>query len=332
MWWVRLIYGSYQSENEEMMPPRVESDEKYVLDLVAEILAEPDYRWQHRFPTLLGDRGKDGKRRPLPVDGYFPRHRLIVEYWEKQHSAPVPIMDQGLTISGVSRGHQRRLYDRRRQEWAEANGLKLVILDYRGFETDERGRLRRHPARDRAILANVLQEAGAVSEPGRFELDMGSYLDKVAEGCFICRLLEGDPALGPHHVIWRNQAAIAFLNRYPTVYGSTLVAPATHLEEVTGDFTLHEYLALQRVVHAIAEAVRQKLKPERVYLLSLGSQQANAHVHWHIVPCPPGLRLEQQQLALLDPQKEGILQISDEEGEELAAQLRAHLPSWMQAH
>ena len=75
------------------MPPRIESDEKYILDLVAEILAEPDYRWQHRFPTLLGDPGKDGKRRPLPVDGFFPRHRLIVEYWETQHSAPIPIMD-----------------------------------------------------------------------------------------------------------------------------------------------------------------------------------------------------------------------------------------------
>lgn len=80
------------------MPPRTESDEKHLLDLVAEILVEPDYRWQHRFPTLLGDPGQDGKRRPLPVDGYFPRHRLVVEYWERQHSAPVPIMDQGTTV------------------------------------------------------------------------------------------------------------------------------------------------------------------------------------------------------------------------------------------
>ena len=85
------------------MPPRTDSDERYILDLAAEVLAEPNYRWQHRFPTLLGDPGRDGKRRPLPVDGYFPRHKLIVEYWESQHSAPVPIMDEGMTISGVSR-------------------------------------------------------------------------------------------------------------------------------------------------------------------------------------------------------------------------------------
>lgn len=313
------------------MPPRSESDEKYLLDLVAEILAEPDYRWQHRFPTLLGDPGQDGKRRPLPIDGYFPRHRLIVEYWEKQHSAPVPIMDEGMTISGVSRGHQRRLYDRRRQAWAEANGLKLVILDYRGFETDKQGRLHRQPQRDRAIVAKTLQAAGAINEPGRVRLDMASYLDEVRQGCFICRLVEGDSALDPHHVIWRDQDTIAFLNRYPTTFGYSLVAPIAHREHVTGDFTLHEYLTLQRVVHAVAEAVSQQLKPERVYLLSLGSQQANAHVHWHVVPCPPGVPLEKQQTALLDTRNRGVLQLSNEEGEELAAQLRAHLPAWMRA-
>jgi len=312
------------------MPSRNESDEKYILDLVAEVLAEPDYRWQHRFPTLLGDPGQDGKRRPLPVDGYFPRHRLIVEYWERQHSAPVPIMDDGSTVSGVSRGHQRRLYDRRRQTWAEANGMRLVILDYRGFETDRQGRLQRDPERDRQTVAAALQAAGVLIEPTRATFDIGAYLQEVARGCFICRLLEGDPALPQHHVIWRGSDAIAFLDRFPTVYGYTLVAPIDHREQVTGSFTLHQYLALQRVVHAVAEAVRLALSPERVYVLSLGSQQANAHVHWHIVPCPPGTPLEAQQLALLDRERHGVLQLSHEEGETLAALLRGHLPGWMQ--
>jgi diadenosine tetraphosphate (Ap4A) HIT family hydrolase len=312
------------------MPSRSESDEKYVLDLVAEILAEPDYRWQHRFPTLLGDPGQDGKRRPLPVDGYFPRHRLIVEYWEKQHSAPVPIMDEGTTVSGVSRGHQRRLYDQRRQTWAEANGLRLVILDYRGFETDREGYLQRIRERDREIVSCALQAAGVVAEPTRVSFDKDTYRVEVAQGCFICRLLEGDPALPYHHVIWRGSDAIAFLDRFPSVYGYTLVAPLAHREEVTGDFTLHQYLALQRVVHAVAEAVRRALKPERVYVLSLGSQQANAHVHWHIVPCPPGTPFEEQQLALLDREHQGVLTLGHEEGKTLVAQLQGHLPGWMQ--
>jgi diadenosine tetraphosphate (Ap4A) HIT family hydrolase len=311
------------------MPPRVESDEKYVLDLVAEILAEPDYRWQHRFPTLTGDQGQDGKESQLPVDGYFPRHRLIVEYWERQHSAPVPIMDEGLTVSGVSRGDQRRIYDRRRQIWAEANGMQFVILDYRGFETDKQGRLLRNPARDRQTIVEALSSAGAISERSRLLFDGEAYLREVVKGCFICRLMQGDPALPKHHIIWQNRETVAFLDRFPTVYGYVLVAPITHHEQVTGDFTLHQYLALQRVVHAVSEAVRLALKPERIYLLSLGSQQANSHVHWHIVPCPPGKPLEQQQCALVDRNKRGVLHLSHEEGEALASLLREHLPAWM---
>jgi diadenosine tetraphosphate (Ap4A) HIT family hydrolase len=311
------------------MPPRTDSDEKYILDRVAEVLAEPDYRWQHRFPTLLGDPGQDGRCHSLPVDGYFPRHQLIVEYWEKQHSAPVPIMDDRETISGVSRGHQRRIYDQRRQTWAKANGLRFVILDYRGFDTDKRGRLLRDPAHDRQIIAKALHAAGVLAEPQQVPFDPEGFLGEAAKGCFICRLVESDPTLPRHHVVWRGDEAIAFLNRLPTVYGYVLVAPVDHCEQVTGDFSLHQYLALQRVVHAVAEAVRLVLKPERVYVLSLGSQQANAHVHWHVVPCPPGVPLEKQQLALLDAGERGVLQLSDEEGEALAVQLRAHLPAWM---
>lgn len=311
------------------MPPRSESDEVYLLDLVAEILAEPDYRRQHTFPTLRGDPGCDGRRRPLPVDGYFPRHRLVVEYWERQHSAPVPIMDEGQTVSGVSRGHQRRLYDGRRAAWARAHGLRLVILDYRGFHTDRQGRLRRRPARDRQIVAEALRAAGVHLEPGREQFDLDDYLREVEKGCFLCRLVQGDPRLPAHHVIWQNDEAIAFLDRFPTVYGYTLVAPVAHREQVSGDFTLQQYLGLQRVVHAMAEALRLALKPERVYVLSLGSQGGNAHVHWHLVPCPPGVPLVEQQIALVDKEKRGVLTLDDEEGQALVHRLRAHLPSWM---
>ena len=158
---------------------------------------------------------------------------------------------------------------------------------------------------------------------------MEAYLKEVAAGCFICRLLDGDPTLPTHRVVWRDETAIAFLNRFPTVYGYTLVAPVAHHEQVTGDFSLYDYLALQRIVYAVAEALRTALKPERVYILSLGSQQANAHVHWHIVPCPPGVPFDEQQLVLLDAEKRGVLQLTEAEGESLAELVRSHLPSWM---
>jgi ATP adenylyltransferase len=240
-------------------------------------------------------------------------------------------MDEGMTVSGVSRGHQRRLYDQRRQTWANANNLRLVILDHRGFETDKQGRLQRDPARDRRIIADALRVAGVLHEPNRVRFDPVAYQRDVEQGCFVCRLVDGDPGLPHHHVIWRSQEAIAFLNRLPTVFGSVLVAPVAHREQVTGDFTLHEYLALQRIVHAVAEAVRTALSPARVYILSLGSQQANTHVHWHVVPCPPETPLSDQQLTLLDAERQGILHLEYEQAQALAARLRSHLPAWMQA-
>jgi hypothetical protein len=63
---------------------RSNSDEKYVLDLIAEILNE-SYEWQKRFDGLCGDPGKTGRKVKLPVDAYFSISNLIVEYKEKQH-------------------------------------------------------------------------------------------------------------------------------------------------------------------------------------------------------------------------------------------------------
>jgi hypothetical protein len=38
----------------------------------------------------------------------------------------------------------------------------------------------------------------------------------------------------------------------------------------------------------------------------------------------------EQQLALLDKEKRGVLQLDDEEGQRLVLRLRSHLPRWMQ--
>jgi ATP adenylyltransferase len=103
-----------------------------------------------------------------------------------------------------------------------------------------------------------------------------------------------------------------------------IVAPREHREQVTGDFTEDEFVALQRVLHRVAEAVRRAVPTERLYLLSLGSQQGNRHVHWHVAPLPPGVPFEQQQLAALS-WEDGILELSDEERGELAARIRREL-------
>lgn len=106
--------------------------------------------------------------------------------------------------------------------------------------------------------------------------------------------------------------------------GQTLVAPKRHVEQVTGGFALEGYLALQRVVYRIAEAVRLTLSPERVYICSLGSQQANAHVHWHVVPLPPGVPMELQQEHVF-MRAEGFVDLDEAVGELLAASIRSNL-------
>ncbi len=131
---------------------RGQSDEKYVLDLVSDVLAAP-YSWQHTFPDLVGDPGVRGDRRPLPVDAFFPSLNLIVEYREKQHFQQVAIMDRRMTISGVPRSVQRRKYDEARQKWAERSGIRVLEIRFDELVHDRSGRLLRHRDEDRAVVA-----------------------------------------------------------------------------------------------------------------------------------------------------------------------------------
>jgi diadenosine tetraphosphate (Ap4A) HIT family hydrolase len=152
----------------------------------------------------------------------------------------------------------------------------------------------------------------------RKRVDFNAIREELRERCFICEMLAGNPEY-EHHVVYEDERAVAFLNRYPTLYGHVLVAPKDHREQVTGDFSLDEYLHLQAVVHRVGEGIRQVVPTERLYILSLGSQQANRHVHWHLAPAPPGLPFEQQQLAALDSNV--VLDLTEAEQTDLASRL-----------
>lgn len=73
-------------------------DEDYVIDLCDEALGLTASR-QHRFDFLRGD-GNPGVK--LPVDAYYEKKKLVVEYYEKQHTEAVPFFDKKKTVSGVS--------------------------------------------------------------------------------------------------------------------------------------------------------------------------------------------------------------------------------------
>jgi len=157
----------------------------------------------------------------------------------------------------------------------------------------------------------------------RKPFDLDAYIERIQSGpCFICEMIAG--RLKGNHIVQQNDEFIIFLNKYPTLYGYALVAPIKHKEQVTADFSLDEYLALQRKIYETAEAVRKSVNAERVYILSLGSQQGNRHIHWHIAPLPFGVPYKEPQIEALKIEN-GFLEISDEEMEKLAKRIQENM-------
>ncbi len=138
--------------------------------------------------------------------------------------------------------------------------------------------------------------------------------------CFVCDIVAAqNTGESPVHIVYEDEQTIAFLDPYPRRYGYTLVAPRQHREQVTGDFTLAEYLDLQRIIYGLSEALSEEVAAERMFILTLGSNQGNAHVHWHVVPLPPGVPFEQQQSAGWGL---GVLRIPEDDMASLAAHIR----------
>ena len=158
----------------------------------------------------------------------------------------------------------------------------------------------------------------------RVPFDLDGYAARVRNGpCFVCRIVRGEHDL-PTHVVHRDDAHIAFLPNFHVLLGYVLVAPIEHREAVVDDFDLDEYLALQSLVHRVGRALSATVPTERLYVVSVGSQQGNRHVHWHVAPLPPGVPYEQQQLEALRMER-GVLDLPDGDMAELAARISRRL-------
>ena len=158
----------------------------------------------------------------------------------------------------------------------------------------------------------------------RFHPDMEAFHHGMrTRPCFVCEIVAGVNEL-PQHFVYEDDEAVAFLDAYPRAYGYTLVAPKEQREQVTGDFSMEEYLDLQRLVYRVTEAVREEVGAELMYLYTFGSNQGGAHVHWHVVPLPPGVPYEDQQGAWAGWSK-GVLKIPREEMASLAARIGARI-------
>ncbi|MFG3257360.1 HIT family protein [Streptomyces sp. NPDC048172] len=158
----------------------------------------------------------------------------------------------------------------------------------------------------------------------RAAMDLDSYTARARQGpCFVCAYLAGDPDYR-HETVYEDEAHVAFLDRWPTVPGKVLVAPKAHIEHAVRDLDEAAFTRLMRVVRRVTLAVEAVFAPERTYLLSLGSQQGNAHLHWHIAGLPPGTPYEHQQFHALMTEN-GVLAPTAEESADMARRLRAAL-------
>ncbi len=161
-------------------------------------------------------------------------------------------------------------------------------------------------------------------QPARVEFDSEEYTRRSRQGpCFVCAILAGNPDY-PHHYVYEDADTIAFLAHPPTLLGYCLVAPRRHVESWLHDLEEPEFIALQRVVRRVALAVAAAVPTERMYSLSLGSQQGNAHLHWHVAPLPPGVPYHQQQYHALMAEN-GILDIDEDAQSKIADAIRRQL-------
>lgn len=159
----------------------------------------------------------------------------------------------------------------------------------------------------------------------RIPFDIDGYEHRVrASPCFICAIVSRTHDSPLEQILAEDDDSIAFLCRYPTLLGHTLVAPKRHREHVVRDFEGAEFQDLAALVHRVARAVEEVVPTERMYVLSLGSQQGNSHVHWHVAPLPPGVPYREQQFHALMAEN-GVIPWTLEDAVALAGRIRAIL-------
>lgn len=169
------------------------------------------------------------------------------------------------------------------------------------------------------------REGGNVSVE-RKAMDIAGYMERARSGpCFVCAFLAGDPGYA-HHTVHEDDDHIAFLDRWPTLPGKVLVAPKAHVEHAVRDLDESAYARLMLFVREVALAVERVFDSERTYLYSLGSQEGNSHLHWHIAALPPGTPYEEQQFHVLMTEN-GVLDVPPGEMAGIAARLRAAVES-----
>jgi histidine triad (HIT) family protein len=119
-----------------------------------------------------------------------------------------------------------------------------------------------------------------VSADDLHPIDRGVDLH-IDPACVFCRLLVGAEAA---HEVWRDDVAVAFLDRSPLFPGHTLVIPTRHAITIA-DLTSDEVGPFFERVQRIAAAMPLALAAQGTFVANNNIvSQSVAHLHVHVVP------------------------------------------------
>lgn len=148
------------TNKQKRIAKRQNSDEYYLIGLCNELLGEKASH-QHTFSFLLGDFHKDKKTRTrLPIDAYYPKLNVAIEFFEREDLIPTDDLDKAeeMTVSRVSRKEQRKKYTERKREVLLEKEIGLVEMDYDEFECDNQNKLVRNKEADMKLLKEILKD------------------------------------------------------------------------------------------------------------------------------------------------------------------------------
>jgi histidine triad (HIT) family protein len=103
----------------------------------------------------------------------------------------------------------------------------------------------------------------------------------VSDTCVFCAIARGEVAAD---VVWRDDVAVAFLDRSPLFHGHTLVVPRRHVLTLP-DLLADEVGPYFERVRMIAAAMPSALGAQGTFVANNNVvSQSVAHLHVHVVP------------------------------------------------
>jgi ATP adenylyltransferase len=80
------------------------------------------------------------------------------------------------------------------------------------------------------VWMGTCEKSGGRKMFERYHIDWEAYHHQARTGpCFICQIVARNPDY-PAYIVYEDDTTIAFLDKFPYLYGWTLVAPRDHRE------------------------------------------------------------------------------------------------------